>query len=77
MVSLIRTAAAENADAGMTANVILPGTIDTPANRKSMPNADFSKWVQPSRIASLVVWLAGDSGRDVNGAVIPVYGSGL
>ena len=77
MVSLIRTAAAENADAGMTANVILPGTIDTPANRKSMPNADFSKWVQPSRIASLVVWLAGDSGRDVNGAVIPVYGGGL
>jgi len=77
MVSLIRTAAAENADAGMTANVILPGTIDTTANRKSMPSADFSKWVQPSRIASLVVWLAGDSGKDVNGALIPVYGSGL
>jgi len=76
MVSLIRTVALENRDAAMTANVILPGTIDTPANRKAMPNADVSKWVQPASIASLVVWLAGDGGKDVNGAVIPVYGKG-
>ena len=77
MVSLIRTAAIENADAGMTANVILPGTIDTPTNRKFMADADFSKWVQPTNIASLITWLVGDGGKDVNGAVIPVYGSGL
>jgi len=75
MVSLIRTAALENKDAGLTANVILPGTMDTPANRKSMPTADLSKWVQPSTVAALITWLAGDSGKDVNGAVIPVYGS--
>lgn len=75
MVSLIRTVALENKDAGLTANVILPGTMDTPANRKAMPNADASKWVQPATIASLIVWLASESGRDVNGAVIPVYGS--
>lgn len=75
MVSLIRTVALENKDAGMTANVILPGTIDTPANRGAMAKADFSKWVQPSTIASLITWLAGDAGNDVNGAVIPVYGS--
>jgi NAD(P)-dependent dehydrogenase (short-subunit alcohol dehydrogenase family) len=74
MVSLIRTVALENEDAGMTANVILPGTIDTPANRAVMANADFSKWVQPSTIASLITWLAGDAGKDLNGAVIPVYG---
>jgi NAD(P)-dependent dehydrogenase (short-subunit alcohol dehydrogenase family) len=74
MVSLIRTVAAENHDAGMTANVILPGTMDTPANRKAMPDADFSKWVKPVTIASLMVWLAGVAGKDVNGAVIPVYG---
>ena len=74
MVSLIRTAALENRDAGLRANVLLPGTMDTPANRKAMPDSDFSKWVQPSAVASLVVWLAGDSGKDVNGAVIPVYG---
>ncbi len=75
MVSLIRTVALENKDVGLTANVILPGTMDTPANRKAMPNADISKWVQPARIAGLITWLAGDAGKDVNGAVIPVYGS--
>ena len=74
LVSLIRTVAAENKDAGVTANVILPGTIDTPANRKAIPNADISKWVQPANIASLIVWLAGDASADVNGSVIPVYG---
>jgi len=74
MVSLIRTIARENLDAGLRANAILPGTIDTPANRKAMPSADFSKWVQPAAIASLIVWLAGDAGKDMNGAVIPVYG---
>ena len=75
MVSLIRTAALENKDAGLTANVILPGTMDTPANRKAMPNADFSKWVRPASVASLITWLASDAGKDVNGAVIPVYGN--
>lgn len=75
MVSLIRTVALENKDAGLTANVILPGTMDTPANRSAMPTADFTKWVRPATVASLIVWLARDAGKDVNGAVIPVYGS--
>jgi NAD(P)-dependent dehydrogenase (short-subunit alcohol dehydrogenase family) len=75
MVSLIRTVALENGDAGITANVILPGMIDTPANRASDPKADFSKWVSPASIASQIIWLAGDAGKDVNGAAIPIYGS--
>jgi NAD(P)-dependent dehydrogenase (short-subunit alcohol dehydrogenase family) len=75
MVALMRTVALENKDAGITANVILPGTMDTPANRASIPNADFSKWVQPAHVAALVTWLVSDVGKDVNGAVIPVYGS--
>ena len=74
MVSLVRTMAAENRDAGLRANVILPGTIDTPANRRAMAGADFSKWVHPAAIASLITWLAGDAGKDMNGAVIPIYG---
>jgi NAD(P)-dependent dehydrogenase (short-subunit alcohol dehydrogenase family) len=77
LVSLIRTVALENKDAGITANVILPGTMDTPANRKAMPGADTSQWVQPASVASLIVWLAGDAGRDVTGTSIPVYGRGL
>jgi len=75
MVSLIKTVALENKDVGITANVILPATIDTPANRTALPNADYSKWVQPASIAALIVWLVSDNGRDVNGAAIPVYGS--
>jgi NAD(P)-dependent dehydrogenase (short-subunit alcohol dehydrogenase family) len=77
LVSLIRTVAIESKDLGITANVILPGTIDTPANRKDMAAADTSQWVQPVSIASLIVWLAGDGGKDVTGAAIPVYGRGL
>jgi NAD(P)-dependent dehydrogenase (short-subunit alcohol dehydrogenase family) len=77
LVSLVRTVAIENKDAGITANVILPGTMDTPANRSAMPGADVSQWVRPAAVASLILWLAGDAGRDVTGAVIPVYGRGL
>lgn len=76
MVSLIRTVALENQDVAMTANVILPSTIDTATNRKAIPNADFSKWVRPASIASLMIWLSGEAASDVNGAVIPVYGNG-
>src|SRR6266567_3434178 len=53
MLSVMKTVALENKDAGLRANVILPGTIDTPANRRSSPDADFSKWVRPAAIASL------------------------
>jgi NAD(P)-dependent dehydrogenase (short-subunit alcohol dehydrogenase family) len=77
LVSLIRTVALENKDLAITANVLLPGTMDTPANRSAMPGADTATWVQPASVASLIVWLASDAGKDVNGAVIPVYGSGL
>lgn len=77
LVSLIQTVALENKDLAITANVLLPGTMDTPANRKDIPGADTSKWVQPASVASLIAWLASDAGKDVNGAVIPIYGSGL
>ena len=74
MLSLIKTVAAENRDAGVTANVVLPGTMDTPANRLAMPSSDFAKWVQPANVASLVLWLASDAGKEITGAAIPVYG---
>jgi NAD(P)-dependent dehydrogenase (short-subunit alcohol dehydrogenase family) len=77
LVSLVKTVARENKDAGITANVILPGTMDTPANRTAMPDADMSLWVQPLSVASLIVWLASDPGKDVTGVAIPVYGRGI
>ena len=77
VVSLVKTVALENKDLGISANVILPATMDTPANRAAMPKADTSQWVQTESVASLIVWLAGDGGKDVTGAAIPVYGRGL
>jgi 3-oxoacyl-[acyl-carrier protein] reductase len=75
LTMLVRTVASENKDAGLTANVVLPGTMDTPTNRKSMPGADFSKCVQPGDVADLVLWLAGDRAAHITGTAIPVDGS--
>ena len=74
LVSLIRTIALENKARGISANTVLPGTMDTPANRAGDPNADGSQWVQPSQVAALLVHLASDAGAQVTGAAIPVYG---
>ena len=75
MVSLIRTVALENKDVGLTANVILPGTMDTPANRKAMPGADFSKWLKPAEVADLVLWLADERAAHITGTAIPIDGA--
>jgi NAD(P)-dependent dehydrogenase (short-subunit alcohol dehydrogenase family) len=74
LVTLVKTVALEVKDSGVSANVVLPSVIDTAANRAAMPSADASKWVTPESIAGLLVWLASDAARDVNGAVIPIYG---
>jgi NAD(P)-dependent dehydrogenase (short-subunit alcohol dehydrogenase family) len=71
---LVRTVALENKDAGLTANVLLPGTMDTPANRKAMPNGDFSKWIQPSDVVNLVLSLTAERASQVTGAAIPIDG---
>ncbi len=73
---LLKTVALENADAGLTANVILPGTMDTPANRKAMPKADFSSWLNPKRVAELVLWLTDESAGQITGTEIPIEGAG-
>ena len=74
LIALVRTIAAEVRDSGVTANVVLPSVIDTPANRASNPGADFSRWVQPDSIAALLLWLASDAAANINGAAIPIYG---
>lgn len=74
LVSLIRTVARENADRHVSANVVLPGTMDTPANRASNPGADYSKWIDPVQVAKLLVHLASDEASQINGAVIPIVG---
>jgi len=74
LAMLVQTVALENADAGLTANVILPGTMDTPTNRKSMPDADFSKWAKTDDVADLVLSLAGEQAKHLTGLAIPIEG---
>ena len=59
---------------GIRANAILPSTIDTPANRRSMPDADFDAWVKPEEIARVVAFLASDDAGVTSGGHVPVYG---
>jgi len=77
LTTLVRTVALENKEAGLMANVVLPGTMDTPANRKSMPNADFSKWVQPKDVAELVLSLSDVRARHITGVTVPIEGEGV
>jgi NAD(P)-dependent dehydrogenase (short-subunit alcohol dehydrogenase family) len=77
LIALMRAVAVENKDRGIAANVILPGTMDTPANRAASPSADFTRWVSPVQVARTIVWLASDEHGQVSGAAIPVYGAEL
>jgi len=74
LAMLVQTVGLENADAGLTANVILPGTMDTPANRKAMPGADFSKWAKTDDVADLILSLAEEQARHLTGLAIPIEG---
>ncbi len=74
LAMLVQTVALENADADLTANVILPGTMDTPGNRRSMPDADFSKWVKTEDVAELALSLADEQAKHLTGLAIPIEG---
>jgi 3-oxoacyl-[acyl-carrier protein] reductase len=58
----------------ITVNAVLPSTIDTAANRASMPTADFEKWVTPEELANVILFLASDAASAVTGALLPVSG---
>ena len=72
LVVLIRTLSLELAGSGVTVNGVLPTTIDTPANRSSMPDVDPSKWVRPESIAQTLIFLASKEASQINGALIPI-----
>ena len=75
LLALIKVLALELAGSGVKVNGVLPSTIDTPANRQSMPDANPNEWVKPEAIAALLAFLASDEADALNGALIPIGSS--
>ncbi len=71
---LTESIAEEVKDLGINVNSLLVSIIDTPANRKGMPDEDHSRWVSPDDIAKVILFLISDDAAIINGAAIPVYG---
>jgi NAD(P)-dependent dehydrogenase (short-subunit alcohol dehydrogenase family) len=74
-VAMIDSLAEDLKGTGIRVNSVLPSIIDTEANRKAMPEADFAKWPKPEDIARVIVFLCGDSAKVIHGAAIPVFGN--
>ncbi|MEO7254829.1 MAG: SDR family NAD(P)-dependent oxidoreductase [Casimicrobium sp.] len=74
VMRLTESMAAELREKGINVNAVLPTIIDTPQNRKDMPDADPAKWVAPEALADVVMFLASDASRAVHGALLPVTG---
>jgi len=74
-VAMIDSLAADLKGTGLRVNSVLPSIIDTDANRKAMPKADFTKWPKPEEIARVILFLCSDEARLIHGAAVPVYGS--
>ena len=74
VIAFVRSLDVEYREDGIRANAILPSTIDTAANRASMPDSDFSRWVRPAEIAAVIKFLCSPDSGPTSGAAIPVYG---
>jgi NAD(P)-dependent dehydrogenase (short-subunit alcohol dehydrogenase family) len=74
VIVLTETIAEEVKKYDINVNCVMPSTIDTPDNRRNLAEADFSRWVKPEEIVKMMLFLASDDSRVVNGASVPVYG---
>ncbi len=74
VVALAQAVAAEVLEHGVRVNSVMPSTLDTPANRHAMPDADPSLWVSTTSAAGVIAFLLSDEARDITGAAIPLYG---
>jgi NAD(P)-dependent dehydrogenase (short-subunit alcohol dehydrogenase family) len=74
VIAFVEALAADYKQAGVRANCVIPSTIDTPANRRDMPDSDHSKWVPPAEIARVIRFLVSDDSKPTSGAAVPVYG---
>jgi NAD(P)-dependent dehydrogenase (short-subunit alcohol dehydrogenase family) len=75
VAALTQSLAEEVKPEGILVNAVAPSTIDTPANRAAMPNANHASWPKPADIAAAILWLASPENVVTSGAVLPVYGA--
>jgi NAD(P)-dependent dehydrogenase (short-subunit alcohol dehydrogenase family) len=66
---------AEGIKRNIVTSVIVPSTIDTPANRKAMPEADVTKWVPTEDIADAMLYLCSDKAKALSNPVLKIYGN--
>lgn len=71
---LTESLARELKDANVQVNCVMPRVLDTPANRKAMPEAEFSQWVKTDHAARVIRWLCSEEANAISGAAIPIYG---
>ncbi len=74
LIRLVESLSKETKDLNINVNCIMPSIIDTEANRKAMPNADFNKWVKPEELANVVLFLSSEEAKTITGAAIPTFG---
>jgi NAD(P)-dependent dehydrogenase (short-subunit alcohol dehydrogenase family) len=75
VVALTKAIADETKGTNITANVVLPSVIDTPANRAAMGEEQADQWVKPESLAQVICFLASEAAKDIRGAAVPVYGN--
>ena len=75
VVALVDSLAADLKGTHVRVNSVLPSIIDTEANRRAMPNADFAQWPKPEDIARVILFLCSDDAQLIHGAAVPVYGN--
>ncbi|HET7643165.1 MAG TPA: SDR family NAD(P)-dependent oxidoreductase [Nitrososphaeraceae archaeon] len=74
LIRLVESLSEETKESNINVNCIMPIIIDTQANRKAMPNADFNKWVKPDDLANVVLFLSSEEAKTITGAAIPTFG---
>jgi NAD(P)-dependent dehydrogenase (short-subunit alcohol dehydrogenase family) len=74
VAALTSALAQEVAGEGILVNAVAPSILDTPANRRAMPGADFTRWPKVEEVARTIAWLASTENALVQGAIVPVYG---
>ena len=75
LIRLVESMSQEVKESNININCVLPTIIDTKANRLAMPNADYSKWINPEDLSNVILFLCSDYSKIINGSAIPTYGS--